>query len=200
VHADQHSSGFVSVKCTAMGISSSPAIFQEFMDKLTQDVPMEGAFLDDCLCSGKDDKKHLSTLRRILQRMRESNYRLRKDKCQFMEPSVDFIGFVLSKEGIHTSPSKANCIMSIQRPNNAKELSSFLGLVNFYRSFISRFAGICELLYRLTQTEVTWKWTKKCQCAEHSMRLSELSHHRRSWLILTRHCRSESAVMRPQSD
>ena len=148
-----------------MGISSSPAIFQEFMDKLTTNIPMTGAFLDDCLCSGKDDDHHLGNLRRILQRMRESNYRLRKDKCIFMKPSVDFIGFVLSKEGIHTSPTKVNCIMAIQKPVNVSELSSFLGLVNFYRSFVPRFSAICEPLYRLTQKDTKWTWTQECQQA-----------------------------------
>jgi hypothetical protein len=148
-----------------MGISSSPAIFQRFMDGMTKDIPMSGAFLDDCLCSGKSDSQHLDSLRKILTRMRNANYRLNREKCQFMKESVEFIGYSLSKEGIHTSPSKVECIVAIQKPNNVSELSSFLGLVNFYRSFVPRFSGLCEPLYRLTQKETKWQWTKECQTA-----------------------------------
>jgi hypothetical protein len=82
-----------------------------------------------------------------------------------MEKSVNFLGYVLSSEGIRTSPEKVEAITAMQRPNNVLELMSFLGLVNFYRSFVPRFAGICEPLYNLTQKEVVWNWNKDCQSA-----------------------------------
>jgi hypothetical protein len=148
-----------------MGISSSPAIFQEFMDGLTKGIPMTGSFLDDVVCSGLDDESHLSNLRKLFERMRDANYRLRKDKSLFMEKSIGFLGYVLTSEGIHTSPSKVESIVSIPKPDNVSKLMSFLGLVNFYRSFVPRFAGICEPLYNLTQKEVEWKWTDACQHA-----------------------------------
>jgi hypothetical protein len=76
-----------------------------------------------------------------------------------MRESVEFFGYTSSKDGIHITVQIKEYDI-IQRPN-ISELLSFLGLVNFYRSFVPRFAGICELLIRLTQKEVTWICTKE---------------------------------------
>jgi hypothetical protein len=146
-----------------MGIASAPAIFQQFMDRMLHGIPMAGAFMDDCICSGRSEQEHLHTLRQVLQRMREANYKLGKAKCEFLRKSVKFLGFVLSGDGRHTDPQKVEAIMEISAPNNAKDLSSFLGLVNFYRSFVPRFSDLCEPLYRLTQQDVEWNWTELCQ-------------------------------------
>jgi hypothetical protein len=148
-----------------MGISSAPAIFQEFMDKMIRGIPMSGAFMDDCICTGKNDDEHCKILRQVLLRMREANYRLNKDKCAFFQPTVEFLGYVVSSEGLHTSPQKVTAIKEMPKPTNASELSSFLGLVNFYRNFVHRFSDFCEPLYKLTQQGVDWNWTTECQRA-----------------------------------
>jgi len=126
---------------------------------------MTGSYIDDGLCSGLTVQTHLTTLKNILQRMRDWNYFLSRKKCEFMKNSIEYLRHVISKEGIHTSPSKVECIQAIQRPTSVTEVKSFLGLVNFYRKFIPFLSDSCEPLNRLTHTEHKWKWTDECQSA-----------------------------------
>ncbi|XP_011883701.1 PREDICTED: uncharacterized protein K02A2.6-like, partial [Vollenhovia emeryi] len=146
-------------------IASSPAIFQEFADKMLQDVRGTSTYIDDTLAGGKSEKEHLQILRRIFKRMREYNFYLSKEKCELCRPHVEFLGHILSEKSIHTDPNKIAAIEIIQRPQNVTELKSFLGLVNFYNKFVPNFASFCEPLYRLTRNEVEWQWTSKCETA-----------------------------------
>jgi hypothetical protein len=130
-----------------------------------KDIPMAGSYIDDGLCSAMSDDDHLKTLQKIFQRMRESNYFLSKDKCVFMKPSIQYLGHVISKNGIHTSPSKVEAIQCIQRPTSVTETRTFLGLVNFYCKFVPFLSDSFDPLYELTRADVPWKWSNKCQTA-----------------------------------
>lgn len=147
------------------GIASSPAIFQEFVDKMIQGIKRTGTYIDDTLSGDMVESEHLQTLRKIFKRMREHNFYLTKEKCEFCKPHVEFLGHILSKRGIHTDPNKVSAIESIQHPQNITELKSFLGLVNFYNKFVPNFANNCEPLYRLTRDDIEWQWTKECESA-----------------------------------
>ncbi|XP_039303912.1 uncharacterized protein K02A2.6-like [Solenopsis invicta] len=147
------------------GISSSPAIFQEFSDKMLQGIQRTGTYIDDTILGDTNEREHLQNLRKIFKRMRECNYYVTKEKCEFGKSHVEFLGHILSKRGIHTDPNKVSAMEIIQRPQNVTELKSFLGLVNFYNKFVPNFADICEPLYRLTRVNEKWNWTSKCESA-----------------------------------
>jgi len=153
------------------GISSSPAIFQEFMDKLLKGIPMTRSYIDDCISSGNTDQQHLEGFKIILQRMRESNYKLSRDKCSFMVDKVEFLGHVISRKGIHTSSKTVHAIQAIQQPESVTELKSFLGLINFYCKFVPSLGEICSPLYHLTKSDVQWGWSKQCQKAFDQVKL-----------------------------
>lgn len=145
------------------GIASSPAIFQEFMDVLLQNIPQTGSFIDDCITTGSTEDDHVKNLREIFSRMRDYNYKLNKDKCDILKDKVTFLGHEVSKAGIETSKDKVSTILSIPEPKDKSQLTSFLGLANFYTKFVPQFANVCEPLYRLTREDTQWKWTKQCR-------------------------------------
>jgi len=147
------------------GIASSPAIFQQFMDQLYKGIPHAGSYIDDGICSGQTDDEHFRSLQTILQRMRECNYKLCRNKCEFLKPSITFLGHGISKEGIHTHSGIIRAIQVIKYPKNVTELKSFLGLVNFYCKFVPFLADMCEPLYQLTRDKVPWIWSKQCSTA-----------------------------------
>lgn len=144
------------------GIASSPAIFQECMDKIIQGIPMTGSYLDDGICTGRTDQQHLKTLKKILQRMREANYHLSREKSEFMQDKLTYLGHIITRDGILTDPSKVEDIINMEKPKNVEELRSFLGLVNFYSKFMPCLSEICSDLYQLLNDGVKWKWTTKC--------------------------------------
>jgi len=128
-------------------------------------IPMSGSFADDSICSGKSDNEHLEILRAMFIRFKEYNYRLSREKCEFMKLTLEYLGHVLTKEGIIPSPSKVEAIQSIAIPRNVSEVKSFLGLVNFYGKFIHTLSDISEPLNRLTRKDTDWNWTRDCDSA-----------------------------------
>jgi RNase H-like domain found in reverse transcriptase/Reverse transcriptase (RNA-dependent DNA polymerase)/Integrase zinc binding domain/Integrase core domain len=144
------------------GIASSPATFQELVDKMLQGIPMTGSFIDDIISTGRNDDEHLCNLRSILQRMRDSNYRLTRSKCVFWQDQVPFLGHIVCSEGLRTDPSKVEAIRDMPTPQDADDVKSFLGLVNFYSKFIPNLSEAADPLYRLTRQDVPWNWTPAC--------------------------------------
>ena len=145
------------------GIASSPAIFQAFMDKMLEGIERAGAYIDDCLVSEVSEATHLQTLKEVLTRMREYNFKLSRAKCELLQTSVGFLGHRISQEGIETTEEKVKSICDMPIPKNIHDIRSFLGLINFYGKFVPHMSSICEPLYRLTRDDVKWEWTKACE-------------------------------------
>ena len=71
---------------------------------------------------------------------------------------MQFLGRMVSANGISVTPEKADVIRSWPMPTSKKELESFLGYVNYHRTHIQGFAGITEPLYALTKKNTTFEW------------------------------------------
>ena len=132
--------GLYRYKRLPFGILAAPAIFQSVMDKVLQGLEV-GCFLDDLIVTGKDDDEHLYNLKRVLQRLSEFGFRLQKSKCQFMLPSVTYLGVKVDSQGLHMEEEATRAITEAPKPENKAELQSFLGLVNHYRNMYQ----ICQL-------------------------------------------------------
>ena len=157
--------GVLLQKRLPFGIKSAPGYFQQIMDQLTRDLPGTAVYLDDILVSGKDAEDHLSNLRRLLQRLDEKGLRCRLEKCTFAQPSVEYLGHLLSTEGIAKGP-KVNDVIKMPAPTDVSTLKAFLGSVQFYAKFLPPdLATIAEPLYRLTKKHVSWSWGEQQQRA-----------------------------------
>jgi hypothetical protein len=78
---------------------------------------------------------------------------------QFSIDSVEYLGFILSKDGLKMSPTKVQTIQDWPEPKKVKDIQSFLGFANFYCHFISDYSDIVVLLTWLTCKGVTWNFT-----------------------------------------
>ena len=95
------------------------------MDQLTQDLPGVAVYLDDLLISGKDAEDHAKNLRALLQRLSDKGLRCRLEKCRFAEPWVEYLGHLLSSDGVAKGP-KVNDLLKMSPPNDISSLKSFL--------------------------------------------------------------------------
>ncbi|XP_061151222.1 uncharacterized protein K02A2.6-like [Syngnathus typhle] len=145
------------------GITSAPALFQRAMDQILSGLPGVQCYLDDILCTGSTDDEHLRNLDATLQRLKDYGLRVRKDKCDFFKPSVEYLGHVIDAEGLHTAPSKVAAVVDAPPPQNISQLRSFLGLLNYYGRFISNLSSLLQPLHELLRRDKTWKWTASCQ-------------------------------------
>ena len=141
------------------GIISAPGYFQSIMDEITKDLQGVCVYLDDLIVSGSNAEEHIRNLRKLLQRLHDKGLRCRLEKCQFALPSVEYLGHILSKDGI-AKGSKLNAILDMPPPTDVSTLRSFLGSVQFYGKFLPpNFADVAEPLYRLTRANSPWKWS-----------------------------------------
>jgi hypothetical protein len=125
------------------GIASAPAIFQRTMESLLQNIPQVVVYIDDILITGKTNKEHLENLEEVLRRLEQAGARLKRDKCHIMMPSVEFLGHIISKEGIQPSKKNVEAIMNAPPPTNVSKLKSFLGMVTYYLKFVPKLSNTC---------------------------------------------------------
>ena len=107
------------------GVASSPALFQKIMDSFTNGLQGVGGTLNDLIITGSNDKTFFVTWK-AMERMTSMGIKLKKEKCVFMKPSVEYFAFVVDRDGIHPSPCKVQATQEVPVPENPKELKSFL--------------------------------------------------------------------------
>ena len=94
--------------------------------------------------------------------MRDANVKLNPKKCSFFKQRVEYLGHVVTPEGISPNPDKVRVVQEFPTPTNLKELRSFLGLANYYRRFVRGFSNIANPLNALTKKNVPFVWTVAC--------------------------------------
>ena len=98
-----------------------------------------------------------------MDRLREVNLKLKPMKCHFVRQSVEFLGHVLTPQGLQPNPRQVAAMKGFPVSQNISELHQFLGQASYYRRFIAQFAKVTLPLHQLTRKEAKWNWTKKYQ-------------------------------------
>ena len=110
--------------------------------------------------------EHLET---IFNQLREAGLKLKLQKCSFFKKHIQYLGHLISEEGIQPLPEKLESIAKMPIPKNAKQVKQFLGLVGYCRKFIPRFADISRILTKLTRKDQEFKWTPECDKCFHML-------------------------------
>ena len=129
-------------------------------------------YLDDILVFGRTAEEHCERLRLVLQRIREAGLKLSPEKCHLFQREVEYLGHIISTEGIRTSSEKMKKVKDWPSPTSVDELRSFLGLSGYYRRFIKEYAHIVAPLEKLClmtwnkkrkvkEKSTPWQWTQQ---------------------------------------
>ena len=103
-------------------------------------------FIDDVPVYGNTIEEHASRLGHVLERFDRVNLQLQPSMCAFAQPQIEYLGYVVSRDGIRASPEKTTAVKKFPVPRNAKEVRSFLGLASFYRRLVPKFAQVAKPL------------------------------------------------------
>ena len=98
-------------------------------------------------------------LRLLFEIPRTANLKLKEVKCNFLKRHIQYLGHIVSGEGITPLLEKLNSIQKVPPPKTPTEIKQFLGLVGYYRKFVPRFSDLARPLNALTRKDVEFKWT-----------------------------------------
>jgi hypothetical protein len=146
---------------------NAPAAFQHFMNDIFSDLldVCVIAYLNDILVYSDDAKTHSEHVCEVLSCLRKHGLYAAPDKCSFHATTMEYLGFILSPEGLNMDPMKVNAITDWPEPRKVKDIQSFLGFCNFYRRFIHAYTDIALPLACLTPKGQQWNFTKECRSA-----------------------------------
>ena len=141
------------------GVLSAPAIFQCYTETLVEGLPNVFVYIDDVLVTGATLEEHLGNLSKVLECLQVAGLRLNQAKCAFLKPSIEYLGHVIDKEGLHPTSEKIRAIREAPTPRNVEELRSFLGLINYYSKFLPNLSSKLAPLYNLLNRKQKWEWS-----------------------------------------
>ncbi|GFT22371.1 retrovirus-related Pol polyprotein from transposon 17.6 [Trichonephila clavipes] len=136
--------GLWQFKVMPFGLCNAPATFERLMETVLKGLIFEACliYLDDVIIGGRTFEEHLQNIRK---------------------KEVNYLGHIISAEGVRTDPEKVSAVKNWKRPENLRELRSFLGLCTYYRKFVKGFSNIARPLHKLTESKQKFQWTKECE-------------------------------------
>ena len=112
------------------------------MNEVLSGLTFAFGYLDDILLFSPDMESHLKHLRLLFERLRSADLKLQKVKCNFLKKHIQYLGNIVSGEGITPLPKKLDSIQEMLPPKTPKEVKQFLGLIGYYRIFVPRFLDL----------------------------------------------------------
>ena len=139
-------------------LCNSPDIFQEVMSNIFRDLDYIREYIDDLLITSNGSlEDHLAKVETVLKRLRKAGLKVNASKSKFCRHEVEYLGYLITRNGLKPLPKKVEAIHNMAAPKNRKQLRSFLGLVNYYRDVVIRRSEIAAPLTALTSTKQTWQ-------------------------------------------
>lgn len=181
----------------SFGLCGAAQTFQRFIDSVLRDLTVETpngrrkviffAYVDDILIASKSEEAHLEDLDAFFSRLQSYGLHINLKKCKFLSNELDFLGHRINSEGTSPLPGKVQTIRDYDRPTTIQGLRRYLGLLNFYHSYIQNAAQLLAPLTsmlsgaRSKNSIVKLKWNSEADKSFHKAKeaLSEATilHH-----------------------
>ena len=158
--------GKLEFKQTPFGLSQAPVYFQLLIDKVLMGCgKVAMGYLDDIIIFSNNEIEHLQHIEEIFNRLERFGLKMKKEKCDFFNRHIQYLGHLIAEEGFTPLPEKLESICNMPRPKTPKEVKQFSGLIGYYRKFVTRFSDIARSLTNLTRQDTEFVWSEKCDKA-----------------------------------
>ena len=129
-------------------------VFHRTVSELLADIEGCETDIDDILVWGKTLEEHDRNLQKTLNRVREVNMTLNKDKCHFRQTELIYLGEKLTADGVKPGDAKIKAIQDYPRPESKQDVLRLLSMVNFAAKFSPHVSNFTEPLRGLTKKNV----------------------------------------------
>ncbi|KAL0199945.1 hypothetical protein M9458_003132 [Cirrhinus mrigala] len=157
-------SGLYEFLCLPFGLKNAAASFQRLMEQVLREHKNKFCmvYIDDIVICSSSISAHIQHLQKVFACLQKAGLSLNLKKCNFIKPSLTFLGHVISADGVKTDPEKISAVQSFPVPTSVKEVQRFLGLAGWYHRFIKNFS---EKLHTLKKKGAKWIWSEDCEQA-----------------------------------
>ncbi|GJP74691.1 hypothetical protein CLOP_g5239 [Closterium sp. NIES-67] len=144
-------------------LTNASATFQAEMNHILRPLLDECVvvYLDDILIYSRDMKQHVEHMRCVFEILRRERFYVKLSNSEFALEKVQFLGHMVSAQGVHVDPKKIEAVRTWKTPENVKELQQFLGFANYYNRFVPQYAKIAAPLTNLLKKNTPYKWEPK---------------------------------------
>ena len=134
--------GLFEFNVMSFGLTNGPATFQRYIDAAMSGLKWNCllVYIDDIIVFSGTFEEHLEALREVLDRLIVAGLPLKASKCHFFQSKLSYLGHIITPQGIEMDPVKVKAIVNMPTPNNSGHVRSFLGMCNWYRMFVEKFA------------------------------------------------------------
>jgi len=141
------------------GLTNTPSTFQGLMNDIFRPYLKKFVlvFFDNILVYSHNEEEHVRHLRMIFETLVRHKLFAKQSKCKFANSEIEYLGHIISGQGVHANPSKVESMIKWPKPNTLKSLRGFLGLIGYYRRFIRVYGVIAGPLTKLLKNGA-FKW------------------------------------------
>jgi len=148
-------------------LTNAPTTFQAYINDVLRPFLDRfcTAYLDDILIYSENKEQHIKHVKQILEALTKAGLQVKPQKCEFHANNVEYLGFIITTEGLRMDPAKITKIIEWPIPKKLRDVPSFLGFGNFYRRFIQDYSHLARPLTQLTKNGTPFVWSDLCQAA-----------------------------------
>ncbi|MCO5548490.1 hypothetical protein L7F22_001950 [Adiantum nelumboides] len=134
--------GFYEYLVMSFGLTNAPATFNRMMERIFRPHRRNftGVFFDDVIIYSKTIEEHKEHLKVIFKALRDNKIYVNQKKSEFFLQEIQYLGHIISKNGIRMDPAKLEVIKDWLNPRNLHEVRSFIGMCAYYKRFIEKFS------------------------------------------------------------
>ena len=149
------------------GLTNAPGTFSRMMDQVLGDLKFKHVivYLDDVQVYSPTFDSHLVHLAEVFTRLEKAGLQLKPSKCSFAEKELEFLGHLISAEGIAPTNTRLKAISDFPKPTDLTTVKSFLGAARHYRRFVKDSSKIASSLHLLSHKNQPFTWREAQQAA-----------------------------------
>jgi len=132
------------------GLKNALIEFQRVMDQMLTGLSFAKFHIDDIIHFSLTLEDHMHHLQEMFRKLQDHNLKFHLGKCQFFNTQVEYLGHMIYLGGLGVQKAKIEAISLVPQATNVSWLRAFLGLYNYYRTFVKGFSSITKPRINLT--------------------------------------------------
>lgn len=147
------------------GVSNGPSTFQwavnTALGALKQNIAL--VYIDDIIIPSMNITEGLERLDLVLKALDDAGFTLNLKKCKFLQTEIEYLGRVVSKDGIRPGNAKVEALTHAPIPKNIKQVRQLMGLAGYFRKYVPEFATKTACITDLLRKDIHFLWSEECE-------------------------------------